>query len=242
MDEGELTMLRQRLARAEKLAIAAELSAVMAHEIKNPLAPIRGYAQLLSTKLDRVDPADRELFSRALAVIREEVERIDRRVTKLLERMHAHKTERAPAAIDLVQAVNDAIRLAEGTPNAPPIVSAIPKDPIEVLGDEDDVRGAMLNVLENAIEAMAGAAGVIEVRIRREGEQAVVEVLDEGPGIDPEAAARAFESFFTTKAAGTGLGLAVVKAAVEAGGGEATIAPRPDRRGTRVQMRFVTAR
>ena len=106
--------LRRRLERAEKLAIAGELAASVAHEIKNPLAPIRGYAQLLGSRLAEVSIAERPVFEKGLNIIREETDRIDQRIAALLE---IARSDRATASVeetfDLNRVVIEAAMVAE---------------------------------------------------------------------------------------------------------------------------------
>ncbi len=240
---GEIAALKRRLERAEKLAIVGELAASVAHEIKNPLAPVRGYAQLLGKKLDVVDPKERELFERGLRIIQEESDRIDARIAELLG---AAKAERRLANFDdrcdLERVILDAVAVAEGEEDAPVFVHVIEPSIGEVSGNADELRGALLNLLKNAVEAMADTDGErIEVRAASDAEEVVVEVIDEGVGLDHEQSARIFEAFFTTKAEGTGLGMAIARSAVEAAGGSIGIAPRTDHRGAVVTVRLRSA-
>ncbi len=223
--KGELSALRQRLARVEKLAIAGELAASVAHEIKNPLAPIKGYAQLLEEKLPLLPEDERAVFAKGLRIIREETERIDRRVAELLDMA---RSDRAGASIDerfeLNRVVIEAAAVAEGEPGLLRLERRLDPALGLVAGNADEMRGALLNLMKNAAEAKDGAT--LEVITRREGERAIIEITDDGPGIPPEAAERVFQAFYTTKSGGTGLGLAIAKSAVEAAGGTIAFSPR----------------
>lgn len=229
---SELMALRRRLERVERLAITGELAASVAHEIKNPLAPIRGYAQLLAGKVESVMPEQRELFKKALTIIREESDRIDGRVVELLAVARADRQKlSSDDTLDLNRVVLEAIAVAEGEPSAPPIESKIDPALARVCGNADEIRGALINLIKNAVEAMNGQGGRIEVVTRRAGDRAIVEILDEGPGIDPGDVERVFRAFYTTKQGGTGLGLAIARTAVEAAGGSIELRAREDRRG-----------
>lgn len=239
----EAAALRRRLDKVERLAIAGELAASVAHEIKNPLSPIRGYAQLLATKLERVAPEERPLFAKALGIIQSESDRIDTRVRELLE---LSRGDRPPPSLDataeLHQVLLEAIAVAEGEPAVHEVRRSLDASLGRVVGEADALRGALANVLKNAAEAMEPVGGgVVEVRTERRGTRAVVEVLDEGVGLAPEVPERAFESFYTTKAGGTGLGLAIVRSAIEAAGGLITLEPRRDRRGACVRIELPVA-
>ncbi len=235
---NEVSTLRRRLDHVERLAIAGELAASVAHEIKNPLAPIRGYAQLLGTKLAQVDPAERPLFDKALGIIVAESDRIDQRVRDLLELSRGDRPAPAlDARADLHRVLLDAIAVAEGEPAVREVRRRLDPAVAEVAGDADELRGALANVLKNAAEAMEPVGGgVIEVTTARAGDRAVVEIVDEGVGLGDSDEDRAFESFYTTKKGGTGLGLAIGRSAIEGAGGTITLSARADRRGARVRI------
>lgn len=240
----ELSALRRRLERAERLALAGELAASVAHEIKNPLSPVRGYAQMLAGRLDQVDPEARPLFDKGLGIIRSEVDRIDARVRELLDLSRAQSPALDPEArFALAPVLRDAALVAGAEPGIER-VSLGPLAPgLEVLGDADALRGALVNLIKNAGEAMeqAGHPGQVELRMEADGEAVRVRVLDEGPGLvatDPE---RAFEAFYTTKEGGTGLGLAIAKSAVQACGGRLDLRSRKDRTGAVAEIELLRA-
>ena len=240
---GEIAALKRRLERAEKLAIIGELAASVAHEIKNPLAPIRGYAQLLSDKLGSLSPEERELFERGLGIIQEESDRIDGRVQSLLQLARSERqTASFQESLELNRVVLEAAAVAEGEEGVAEIASDLDPSVGRVVGNEDELRGALLNLLKNAAEAMAGTDGSrIDVRTHREAERVVVLVEDEGPGLPPDGADRIFEAFYTTKEGGTGLGMAIARSAVEAAGGTIRIDPRSGRRGAVVRIELDVA-
>lgn len=236
----EADALRRRLDRVERLAIAGELAARIAHEIKNPLSPIRGYAQLLAAKLAQVDPAERALFEKALRIIREESDRIDHRVAELLSFAKADRPKRsAECRCELDRVLIEAIAASEGEPGVREVVRRIHPGLGPVIGDEDEIRSALVNVLKNAAEAMQpSGGGVIEVHGERRGDRAVITVADEGPGVEGDLSVW-FDPFTTTKRGGTGLGLAIAKSAVETAGGAIRIENREDRRGARATIELL---
>lgn len=242
---GDLGALVRRLERAERLAITGEVAARIAHEIKNPLAPIRGYAQLLAGKLEAVAPEERAVFERGLSTICSEVDRIDQRVVALLATARGQREPvHLPSAsvLDLNRVVLEAVAVAEGALSPGAITCALdPSNPV-VSGAPDDVRGAVLNLLENAIEAMSETPSPrVDVVTRREGDHAILEICDEGPGIAPDVEPHLFETFFTTKTGGTGLGLAIARSGVESAGGALSLASRTDRRGAVARVTLVIA-
>ena len=237
---GELAALRRRLERAERLAIAGELAASVAHEIKNPLAALSGYAQLLAATSSSVESAARPQFEKAVRIIREESGRIDAKVAALLDLGRKRDRPSLDETVDPVRVLLEAIAVAEGEPSLPHIVHRL--DPALGLaaGGSDELRGAILNLLKNAAEASPlRRDGRIEVHGFREGSRVIIEILDEGSGLQEQAAERLFEAFFTTKAGGTGLGLAIARSAVEAAGGRLTLKARSDRRGAVARLELV---
>lgn len=239
-DRSDVPAMRRRLERVEKLAIAGELAASIAHEIKNPLAPIRGYAQMLEGRLHAVDEAERAQFAKGLRIIRTETDRIDARIQELLQLARAEQAS-ADATLELNRVVADAVAVAEGEPGLSDVICRLDPTLDRVKGDADELRGALLNLMKNAAEAMQQTgASTIEVETLRRGARAVVRVLDEGPGVPAEAAPRVFSAFYTTKAGGTGLGLAIARSAVEAAGGSLTLCSREDRRGAVAQIELET--
>jgi signal transduction histidine kinase len=229
---AEAAALRSRLERVERLAIAGELAASVAHEIKNPLAALRGYAELLADYPRHVSPEQRERFEKAVRIIREESDRIDAKVAELLSLGRAPKGRLEGRPLDVSRVVLDAVAVAEGEVDIPPIVPRL--DPtLKVVGDEDELRGVLLNLLKNAGDAMrGGAGGRIEVVARKEEESVAIEVRDEGKGLGEVDRDQLFRPFYTTKEGGTGLGLAISRSAVEAAGGRLSLLPREDRAGT----------
>lgn len=225
---AETAALRGRLERAERLAIAGELAASVAHEIKNPLAAVRGYAELLSGQAGQVSAEHRARFEKAVRIIREESDRIDARVAELLSLGRAPRGEKSASPLDVSRIVLEAVAVAEGEPGFPTLVSRLDPD-LRAVGDEDTLRGVLLNLLKNAAEAMQEARnGRIEVVARCEEGHVVVEVRDEGKGLEAVDRERLFRPFYTTKADGTGLGLAISRSAIEAAGGRLGLLPRPE--------------
>jgi signal transduction histidine kinase len=229
---AEAAALRSRLERVERLAIAGELAASVAHEIKNPLAALRGYAELLADYPSHVAPEQRARFEKAVRIIREESDRIDAKVAELLSLGRAPRGRLEGRPLDVSRVVLDAVAVAEGEVDIPPIVPRLDTT-LKVVGDEDELRGVLLNLLKNAGDAMrGGAGGRIEVVARKEEGNVAIEVRDEGKGLGEVDRDQLFRPFYTTKAGGTGLGLAISRSAVEAAGGRLSLLPREDRVGT----------
>lgn len=219
-DERRVEALRLR---AERLEAVAELSASLAHEIKNPLASIRSAVEQLSTR-QAATPDERTLG----ALIVRESDRLSRLLTEFLDfaRVQAVRHER----LDLRDVVRQAIALVAAHPDRAPEVALrfTPGDiACEVEGDEDLLHRSVFNLLLNACQA-TGESGEVTVVVRPvpsravpagvpfDGDAIAVDVADQGGGIPAEVLDRLFEPFITTKPGGSGLGLAVVHRAVEA--------------------------
>lgn len=230
-DITELEHARQRLEQAqgelvkrERLAALGELTAVVAHEVRNPLAVIFNVLASLERALAS-DDRSREL----LGILTVEADRLNRMVGSLLELAHpAHAT---PQATEVGPLVEEAIAAARTLvdPAAEVLVERPAPLPAFVL-DRELVRQALVNLVCNALQA-PGRQGPVRVRVAMEPapESALrLEVIDDGAGVPPELAERIFAPFFTTRATGSGLGLAVVQRVAEAHGGTVSLSPTPD--------------
>ena len=225
--------------RAERLEGVAELSAALAHEIKNPLASIRSAIE----QLGRVPRANEDERTLASLVMRES-DRLSRLLSDFLDfaRVRVARTEQ----VNVAEIVQGAVSLATSHPDRPAdvrISCVLPTDQsLSVEGDEDLLHRAVFNLTLNAIQA-SPAPG--EVRVEADlldGEafsagfepgSVAVRVSDEGPGIPPAIRERLFDPFFTTKPGGSGLGLAVVHRAIEAHRGLVFFDAASPRGGTR---------
>ncbi len=213
---AQLARAQQQVVQGERLAALGELSAIVAHEVRNPLGVIFNSLGSLR-RLVRPAGDARMLFD----IVEEEADRLNRIVGDLLDFARPSTPELRPELLGRV--VEDAVGAAVAQ-QAGRIELVRELDPAlpPVAMDARLVRQAVLNVAVNAVQAMP-RGGRITVRARREGDGAVVEIEDTGAGIPDEVRERIFEPFFTTKASGTGLGLAVVRRIVEGHGGEVRV-------------------
>jgi PAS domain S-box-containing protein len=214
-DLTELAALQQQVQLKENLAALGELSAGIAHEFKNALATISGYAQMI-----RAETLKGEAFDCAERIL-EQTQNITHVVTEFLK--YARPLEISNEVVAL-QGIVDRVVTEVGEAN--PQVRIRHEGPFgNVAGDEGLLRQAILNLARNAAEACAGATNGGRVLLRGEvvrGEERGVQritVFDNGPGIPPTAQPKLFRPFFTTKANGTGLGLAVVQKIIVQHGG-----------------------
>jgi signal transduction histidine kinase len=220
-DQKRMETLRLR---AERLEGVAELSAALAHEIKNPLASIRSAIEQLS-RYPRASEDERTLSS----LVMRESDRLSRLLSEFLDFSRVRVTRVQP--VDVSEILRDAAALATSHPDRREGVrvtcSAPASDRLMVLGDVDLLHRAVFNLALNAVQASPANGEVHLEAVRLEGDQmpigtpfdagsVAVRVTDEGPGIPAEIRDRLFDPFFTTKPGGSGLGLAVVHRAIEA--------------------------
>ena len=221
---AELAQTQLALIERERLAAIGELSAVVAHEVRNPLAVIFNCVGTLQKQT--AEPAETTAL---LTILAEEANRLNQLVSELLD--FARPGEVLLASESLEEVVAGAIAAVRGAelPLHPATVHielevARPLPPI--LLDARLVRRAVINLVCNSIQSMP-RGGRIVVRLAEDaldGRPAIhIEVTDDGPGIPVEHQARIFEPFFTTKASGTGLGLSIVKRVAEAHRGELAV-------------------
>lgn len=183
----------------------------VSHEMKTPLASIRGYATLLQD--DRLDPADRRDYA---AVIAQEATRLANMSSTmlLLSRLERQSGQEAPTRFSLDEQIRMAILILEPQWSAKYIELSIDLSPVELTGSEDLLQQVWLNVLGNAIK-FSPEAGQIDVQLQRTGQSAAVRIRDYGIGIATEDIDRVFEKFFqvdrTRSGEGSGLGLSLVR-------------------------------
>jgi signal transduction histidine kinase len=210
--------------RAERLEAVAEMSASLAHEIKNPLASIRSAAELLA-KVPGADDDTRTLTK----LVQRESDRLSRLLSEFLDFARTGVT--SVKRVDIVDIVRHASALVAAHPDKPENVSIrelFPSTPLVVVGDDDLLHRAIFNLLLNAVQASPPGGEVrveaAELTPHQLPAQArhfvrggvMLQVSDQGKGIDEAIKDRLFEPFVTTKTGGSGLGLSIVHRAVEA--------------------------
>lgn len=211
--------MRTRLAETERLAAVGELVAGVAHEVNNPLCTISAFAQLLQRD-DSLGAEQRE----SVDVICSETQRASQVLRDLLT--FARRSEGENATIQLNDLLERTMRLRHYEMDSFGITAEydLASDLPLTTGDPRQIQQVVLNLVANAIQAMEPmGGGTLRLRTFAEGERVVLEVSDTGPGIPEEARAHVFEPFYTTKQAGTGLGLSVSYGIVASHGGEISI-------------------
>ena len=200
--------------RADRLSALGELSAGIAHEIKNPLASIQGSLEIVASDFPP-DHAKREFVD----IIEKELHRLNKLVSEFLYFARAPAPTQAPCAIhEVIESLKVLCSTEASTHSVELAISSAETLP-EINVDAAQVQQALLNVVLNGIQAMPkGGRLTITSSVEQGGIR--IEIHDEGSGIAPEHRPRVFDPFFTTKARGTGLGLAIAKRLIEAQGGD----------------------
>jgi two-component system, NtrC family, sensor histidine kinase HydH len=212
----------EQIKRADRLSAIGQLSASLAHEIRNPLAGIDGAANLLES-----EQTPQEMRMASLAIIRKEVQRLNRLLTSLLDFARPRKPEFQAAQPDrLIDAI---IALAGHSAHQKGITlrKDVPASVPAFECDPEQMKQVILNLSMNAVQAMTGA-GEIVLAARLDDSSVVISVRDEGPGINDDDMDKIFNPFYTTKDTGTGLGLSVVYQIVNQHGGVVTADRNPE--------------
>jgi PAS domain S-box-containing protein len=204
-----------RLREQEALARLGQMAAVVAHEVKNPIAGIRGALQVIGSRM-AADARDKPVIGEIIA----RLDALNRIVQDLL--VFARPRELRAEPTDLKTLIVNTIDHLKRDPSLAGVAIEVAGTSAVVHADAEQLQLAVQNVLMNAAQAM-GASGRIHVSINRQDGQWTIALADNGPGMPPEVKEKAFEPFFTTKSRGTGLGLPIARRVVEAHGGRLTI-------------------
>jgi signal transduction histidine kinase len=221
---SRLAEARSRVLATERLATIGRMAAGIAHEIRNPMAAMRLKAE---NALANADPSRRDA---ALTAILDQVARLDGLLGDLLQMTQPRPPRLAPT--DVRHLLDDALLLHRELADEEGVSLRsrcdLPRDEQPLL-DGEEVSRAVSNLLLNAIQALAGRGGHVDIsasRIARAGRDwLLITVTDDGPGIPGDLRDRIFEPFETTKAAGSGLGLSIVREIARAHGGDVVLAP-----------------
>jgi signal transduction histidine kinase len=223
--------LEQELEVSRRLAAIGRLTAGVGHEVKNPINAMVVHLELLRGKLTAGGAEAFGGAQRHVDILAGEMQRLDRVVQTLADfsrPMELHLREE-----DLRQVVGVVMELtaAEMEENGVRVTVVAPPEPVMVLADAEQLQQALLNLLLNGMQAMSGMSatgGRLLVRLRRDHQFAVVEVIDEGEGIPAELLPRIFELYFTTKPKGSGLGLAMTYRLLQLHGGAMEVRSNAD--------------
>ncbi len=217
-DIESMMQLGQELEVARRLAAIGRLTAGVGHEVKNPINAMVVHLELLRGKLMGQQGEAFAGAQRHVEILAGEMDRLDRVVQTLAD--FSRPMELRLREHDLRQVVGAVIELtaAEMRENGVTAILKAPPEPVTVRVDAELVRQALLNLMLNGMQAMP-RGGRLWVRIRRDNQSAVLDVMDEGEGIPAELLPRIFELYFTTKPKGSGIGLAMTYRILQMHGG-----------------------
>jgi PAS domain S-box-containing protein len=245
-DVSATRRLEEDLLRSEKMAAVGKISSKVVHEIRNPLASINLNVDLLRESLEGSGSAPETETREILGVIKREVRRLSQITEEYLQFSRLPRAAFRPERVnDIVIELADFVRPLIARKGVQLVLTLDEADP-EAICDATLLRQALLNLLRNAVDAVEEGIGRIQVATRAledkdadpgTGRSVEISVEDDGCGIAEDLRERVFEPFFTTKRDGTGLGLALVRRAVEEHGGETRCVSLPGK-GTTFHVRI----
>ena len=220
--QSQLVESQGRLARQERQLAWREMARQVAHEIRNPLTPMKLSVQHLRRALEEAPERKfRRLFDRVTTTLVEQMDAMARIANEFAS--FARMPEGSFEKVNLVEIIAEATGLMqEEASDQATIVADLAEDPVLIVADRQELRRIYINLIKNALEAVRGKEDgriVVTASISQTGE-AESTVVDNGPGIRPEVGDRIFEPSFSTKTSGTGLGLAIARRSVQDLGGE----------------------
>jgi signal transduction histidine kinase len=235
---GESRALEERLHVAERATAMGRLASALAHEIRNPLNSISLTIDHVRTRLAPEDPARRGESEALMATLKSEVTRLNRLVGDFISFGQPARLDPRPCDVGAVVRETAALVEHKARDQAIQIEEDVPAGLPATVADPELLKTCFLNLVLNAFEAMPGG-GRLSLAVRLEDgalpPAIAVRVSDTGVGMSPEAAASAFEPYFSTKETGVGLGLALVSRIVEGHGGSITLDSTPGQ-GTSVRL------
>jgi PAS domain S-box-containing protein len=204
-DVSDIKALTAQLIRADRLAAMGELTAGVAHEVRNPLGVIRASVQLLDDA-----QVDHARIHEAAEVIKQEIDRLDRVIKALLD--FGRPSTPTLVKTDINSVLEDVVLFTNrfAKQHGVHIEERLDTELPDVFGDPDQLKQVFLNLVTNAVQAIGDGEGLIVIETRAEGDYVETTVMDDGPGISAHDLPKVFDPFFTKRAEGTGLGLTIV--------------------------------
>ena len=204
-DVSEMRALVEHLIWADRLASMGELTAGVAHEVRNPLGIIRASVQLVEDSRD--DPAK---VSEATSVIKQEIDRLDRVIKALLDFGRPSTPTLRPSSIrDVIADVVLLVRRFAAQASVEIVAEYGAEVPL-VVADADQMKQVLVNLISNAVQVMEPTGGTVTIRVWSDDGLVLFSVADTGPGIEEDELEKVFAPFHSTRADGTGLGLTIV--------------------------------
>jgi signal transduction histidine kinase len=206
----DLAVTRRRLAAASRIAAWREVARRVAHEVKNPLAPIRAAVETLRRLRAREDPRFDEYFDEATRTVLDEVHRISNIVTEFTR--FARLPPPRPVDVDVEEIAKRIVQTHLPAAGETKLAHVAQRPARMIKADRDQVIQVLTNLVQNALDAVKETpSGAVTLTTDTDGRYAFFSVADNGPGVSPEFAGRLFEPYATTKSTGTGLGLAIAQ-------------------------------
>jgi two-component system NtrC family sensor kinase len=222
-DLSQAKTLEAERRRLDRLAALGEMSAVVAHEIRNPIAGIAAGVEYLSKNIPEGSPHKEDM-----AMILGEIERVNRILEDILSVARPFQLKFSRQSLpDIIEEVLHRCQPSIESKAIHVMRRYAPSLP-QVQADRERMEQALTNLVLNAVEAMPDA-GTLSIHLRTRGHWLTMTISDTGPGIPPEAQRRIFEPFFTTKTRGTGLGLAITRRVIEEHGGAIEVSSELDK-------------
>jgi two-component system sensor histidine kinase HydH len=224
-DMTEVQNLKREIETTQRLASLGRLAAGIAHEIRNPLSSIKGFATYFRERY-RDNPEDQKTAQ----IMVQEVERLNRVIGQLLE--FARPVAMKPKPTSVKRLIQHSLRMVEGQAreNNIEINTTLSPDVKDFSLDQDRINQVLLNLYLNAIEAMEGGGALsVSLSENKVSEGIKIVISDTGKGIDKKDLDHIFDPYFTTKQSGTGLGLAIVHQIISSHRGEVKVSSEPDR-------------
>jgi signal transduction histidine kinase len=218
-------LLERRTRHAERLAELGTLTGGLAHEIKNPLSTVQLNLQLLQEDIGPDNPAYSRVASR-LNTVKNETFRLREILDDFLR--YAGRIELEKKPVELGGLLDELVDFYSPQAQLQRVQLRLQRPDVPVIADVDSrlIKQAVLNLMINGLQAMTEGGEMI-LRLNADRETARIDIIDTGPGIAPEALAKIFDAYYTTKRGGTGLGLAMAKRITEEHGGRLTVASDP---------------
>jgi two-component system, NtrC family, sensor histidine kinase AtoS len=222
-DVSDIKALTDQLIRADRLAAMGELTAGVAHEVRNPLGVIRASVQLLEDA-----KGDAARTTEIASVIKQEIDRLDRVIKALLD--FGRPSTPTLVRADVNEVLQDVVLFTQrfAKQSDVRIEEHLGEDLPPVMADPDQLKQVFLNLVTNAVQAMGASGGTITITTRGEGEYVEISVADDGPGIPASDIGKVFDPFFTKRAEGTGLGLTIVHRIIDEHEGHIEVESGPE--------------
>ncbi len=209
-------VLNKAMEERHRLAMLGEMSSVLAHEMRNPLGSIKGFAQLILEESKKINASSTEIDDYLNIIIRES-KRLESLTDDLL--VYAKTSEYKPENVDIKSLINECIKNIQTNIDSKHIEFKISfSEAFFLKTDYNKLKQILINIIQNSVEAIE-ERGCIEIKTELKNNLAVITFTDNGSGMDEETLKKAFNPFFTTKTKGTGLGLAIVERLIKSIGG-----------------------